>query len=157
MATKQIYLNGVIEWAHHLFLPDEYEGIKKWKVNFYPDEESQAVLKESGAKLRYKDGAYGKYISPRRDCIRDFKDGKGPQELTPPKVLDAEGNDLPEGVHIGNGSKGTLKLSVYDVSHNNKPSKGSRLEGVKITELVVYEKPENDPAPGQVNDAAMPF
>jgi len=150
MATP-LYLTGIIEWAHHLFVPDEYNGIKKWKVTFYPDEDSLAKLKAAGSKKQLKLGNLGKYTTLTREVEREFRRGEGPKALTPPEVLQADGTAWPEGKAIGNGSKATVKLEIYNAGSFGK---GTRLQAVRIDELVEYERPDEAPAPER---EAMPF
>jgi hypothetical protein len=144
-----VYLTGTLEWAHHLFIPDEFNGIKKWKTNFYPDEKSMETLQQVGSRLKIKDGTFGKYVQVKRECEKTFKPEEGPKALTPPEILTAEGKKWPDDTPIGNGSKATVKIEVYPTRMGN----GTRLVGVRIDDLVVYEKPpEGAPAP-----EALPF
>lgn len=147
--TKTLYLNGVVEWAHQLFIPDDFRGVRKWKVNFYPDDKATAEMKNHGVQLRFKDGTYGKFVTAKRETERDF--GRGPQQLAPPVIVDANGNKWPEDKAIGNGSKGTLKLEVY----KSQMGIGTRVVGFKVTELVEYERPERDDDNNQ--NEAIPF
>jgi hypothetical protein len=55
-------------------------------------------------------------------------------EFDPPKVVDADGNDIPDDVLIGNGSEAVVNVAVYDAGRY----KGHRLQAVKITNLVEY-------------------
>lgn len=151
MPSTTIYLTGTLEWAHHLFIPDEYNGVKKWKTNFYPDEKSMNALKAAGSKLRFKDGPFGKYVQLKREVEKVFKAEKGPEALTPPDIRTAEGDKWPDDLSIGNGSKATVKIEVYPSRMGN----GTRLIGVRIDDLVEYVKPEETTA--VANNEAMPF
>ena len=83
-----IYLSGKIAWAH-LFEPDEFNGVKKWKINFYPDAKSFDKIKEAGIKRHVKNDEMGRYIKLDRGTFIETK--KGRQELDAPRVIDISG------------------------------------------------------------------
>lgn len=143
----KFYFTGRIAWAHHLFVPDEYNGVKKWKVDFYPDDMQK--YDAAGLRLHKKDGEYGKFVRFNRDVTKNFPK-KGAVEFEAPEVKDADGNPWPADKAIGNGSKATVKVDVYET----RMGKGHRLEAVRIDELVEY-KPEEEYA-GDPNAAPVP-
>ena len=51
-----------------------------------------------------------------------------------PQVVDREGQDWDDSVSIGNGSKVSVAVDVYDTSMG----KGARLTGVQVLELIEY-------------------
>jgi len=61
-----------------------------------------------------------------------------------PKVVDWDLNPLPEGILIGNGSKGSVIVST-----SSSPTyKDTRLEGVQVVELVPFSKSAGQVATG---------
>lgn len=136
MATKFYKFKGKIAWAHHLFIPDDYKGVKRYTVDFYPDD--REAIKASGMQLRY-DRDTNSFIRPRREVERKFADET--VQFGPPRILDAEGNDF-DG-RIGNGSTAELTIAVFDTKTFGK---GHRLEEVRIIDLVEYDRPEGEVA-----------
>lgn len=151
MSSTTLYLTGKVYWAHRLFEPDDFAGVRKWKVDFYPDTESLEKLRKSGSRKNIKTNEHGTYVSLDRPVSKDF--GKGPQDLTPPEVLNEEGNKWADGVAIGNGSSATVKVVVYDT----RIGKGTRLEAVRIDELVHYNAPEVVDTDGASPPDGIPF
>ena len=132
MATKTVYATGIIEWAK-LFEPDDYNGVKAWKCAFTPNEASKEAIKEAGVRLKWKDGEYGKFISPKRPVSKKGSEGEE-YMLEPPEVMDASGKEWDPSVSIGNGSTVTIKLSVYDT----RMGKGHTLEAVRVDNHVPF-------------------
>jgi len=124
--AKTIFLSGEISYAR-FFSPDEKYG--KYSVTIKLDEESIPVFKE--AKLQSRDKGDNTYTF-RRDPEKMIK-GELVQ-FGPPPVINADGSAFDSRIRIGNGTKATLKLSVYTTPKGT----GSRLEKVRIDELVEY-------------------
>ena len=109
------------------------------------DQEELAKLAESGSRLKPKvteDGISVKFK-------RKFKHPSIPALGGAPKVVDSEDNVWDTEVSIGNGSEAEVFFTVYDT----KFGKGTRLEGVRITNLVEYERPEGE----ETSDMRLPF
>jgi hypothetical protein len=144
--TVYLKLNGKVEWAQNLFIPDEYSGAKRWTCLFFPDPESKKKIQESGLRLEFKTNSRSfpgeEYIRPRRDCMKVIK-GKT-VEFEPPRILNKDGT--PSSERIGNGTKVQMTLSVFDAGR----FKGHRLEEVRILDLVTYERPEENTAEPEV-------
>ena len=138
MATNYHKFTGTGEWFK-IFVPDDYNGVKRYTLNFYPDD--RQAIKDAGIQLRY-DRKTDSYIRPRRDVIKRIKDDL--VEFGPPAVINAEGDewDSTEMGYIGNGTKVELTIAVFDTKAFGK---GHRLEKVRILELVPYEKKETEP------------
>jgi len=145
MATQTFYFKGKCNWAK-LFKPDQkydYFG-----MDFYPDDVE--AFKATGTQLRPNKNEDGETF---------FKVKRHPSAMIKgelvnfggPVVLDAKNNDMTDAV--GNGSTVTLKLSIYD----SQVGKGTRLESVRVEELVPYEGKDGPPAEagGEVPD--IPF
>lgn len=135
MAVQTIYLTGEGKWCRvHESQMDTKFG-EKFNMMFKPDEASKIVLKASGSRVKPHEEEDGTWYRFSRDNKKEFKG-----ELTtlgPPKVIDAENKPL--SAIIGNGSKLTVKLEIYD----SKYGKGTRLEAIRVDELVPYKNGEN--------------
>ena len=148
MASATYYLTGTARYAkvRENQLDVKY---KKWSIDLNPDDESYQLFLDSGSRLKVKEDEEGnKWITFNRKKEMVKRDGEV-VEFGPPVV--AWGVDEPGDFngHIGNGSKVTVKVEVYD----SAAGKGTRLEGVRIEELVEYN-------PGEVltpNDDVLPF
>lgn len=138
MATKFHKFTGVGEWFK-IFIPDDYNGVKRYTLNFYPDDKK--AIKDSGIQLRY-DRATNSYIRPRRELEKRINDKM--VEFGRPEIVDKDDTpwDTAEMGYIGNGSRVELTIAVYDTKGFGK---GHRLEKVKILEFIPYEKQETEP------------
>lgn len=135
MSTQIIYVSGTAKWAKvYQDQLDTKFGAER-NIVVYPDEASLIALKSSGSRIEPKEDEEGVYYKFRRDDKGVIKG----EEVTfgPPKVIDIE--NKPFDKKIGNGSKVTVKLSVYDT----KKGKGTRLEAVRVDEHVPYESNED--------------
>lgn len=134
-----VFLEGELYWTQHLMQPEDYLGKKFYKVALYPTDESLDALKKSGSRTQVKTDSEGrKFINLRRDFEKDFKDGKGVQPLGAPKVVHPDGAEfsIEEATKIGNGTEATVRVTVYNAGSYGK---GTRLDAVRIDNLVVYE------------------
>lgn len=147
MATKEVTLTGVSKWSHKLFQPESYnQGPARYSTRLYLDAANKAIFQSLRLKNKIKEDEDGEYVTLRRDHDpKEFK-GKVIYKGGPPKIYDAEGNRWPEDTMIGNGSVLSVKLSVY----NTKMGPASRVEKVRVDELVEYNKPD-------VDEDAVPF
>lgn len=157
--TKYYEFDGIASYAM-LYKPDEFRGKRFWKINLHVDKGTEAEIKAAGIQIKKKTGqAVGvesdEYYTFRRNCEGSW-DGKK-NELTPPEVLDKDGEKLVtynretgdrsgSPVLIGNGSKVRLHVEVYDTKDFGK---GCRLRAVQILDLIEYEKPEEVPEKGE--------
>lgn len=133
MATQFFYLEGTVNWAkvQEPVLKYGSETEYEWTLDFKPLDPS--AIKASGSRKKARDDGFYKF---NRSTVR-YKDGvEEPND--PPTILlqNAEtGENDPYNGLIGNGSKAIVKIAVYDT----KMGKGTRLEGLVVTELVEYE------------------
>ena len=131
MATQVVYLSGIAKWCKNRE-PDPKYG--NYEVDLYLDEESWLLFEGTGSRATPKEDDEGeKFIRLRRPHQREFKDELkiyGP----PASFLNGE----PFTGNIGNGSKVTVKVEVYDT----KKGKGTRWEAIRVDELVEYEGKE---------------
>lgn len=135
MSTELIELEGTLYWAK-LFErnkdPNEdFHGPGGgYTVNVVLEKDQLDKLTKSGSRLKPSMVDEGISIKFRRKHTHSIPEFGGP-----PRVADADKNLWDESVNIGNGSKGKVYVSVYET----KMGKGTRLEGVQVTELVEYE------------------
>jgi len=139
MATTYLNMKGFVKWAKVQEAVGNYEGTgEETTVDFYPDAESWGSFDESGLQLKkYKDeDEDASYIKLRRPMMKTF--GEEIIDLGLPKIVDDKGKDIPRDTLIGNGSVVTVRVKVYDT----QKGKGHEFEGMKVHDLVAYEKPE---------------
>jgi hypothetical protein len=141
-ATKYLKFRGKIAWAK-LQEPDDYKGEKKWKMNFYPSDETLVKMKLAGLQNKVKEddgaksGVSGKFVSLKRDTEKSFNGVV--QKFDPPELFDAQGNLIEESLLIGNGSEVEVELAVYQTQRFGA---GSRIQRVRIIDLIEYVPPE---------------
>ena len=141
MATRDIIIEGTLDWAK-LFeqnrdraqFHEETDGA--YKITVTMNDANLKILKDAGSAKESKkvDGGNQITFSRPHKGREDWMGG-------PPIVADISGKprSLEGNGLIGNGSKGRVKLAVFD----SKPRNGTRLQGVQITEHVVYESEGN--------------
>jgi hypothetical protein len=148
MATQFHYFTGKAKWAR---LREEqakvFDGDDRGKfctLNFYftnEDEKKAFRLLKTRKQFRIDEETGEEYVEFRRYLHNNVS----PKLGGPPKVVDKE--NLPVEVAIGNGSTVTVKISTYD----SKAGKATRLEGVRIEDLVEYVREQNE------SEEEMPF
>lgn len=142
MATKYHYFSGTGMWMHRLRQPDE--KYNNYTMKFYADKDTRKAIKDAGVQSKWDEDEGGFHITLRRPHEKLIKDEK--VVFGPPKVLLMDkdsGKPVDYQGGIGNGSKVTVKLSVYDAGN----AKGSRLEAVRIDDLVEYEQQDAEALP----------
>jgi len=149
--SDTVYIQGKVSWVKYV-TPDPMYN--KWSLQVHPNAEGIETIRElqtQGVKNQFKKDEDGYYINFSRPTERKIK-GKiiG---MTPPVVLNSEGVPL-DGVAIGNGSDGTVKLEIY--SHptpSGTKAKAARWAGLKIDNLVPFNKDTDFPDPAQKEQA----
>lgn len=137
MATKTWYFTGTAKWAK-IAEPDK--EFQKYSIDVYLDDANLAKFQESGAQLKLRGHeSDGTYVTFSRPMARIGRDGEVKQ-FGPPELLNADGEPYPKGTLIGNGSKVTVKVDVFDTPKG----KGTRLEAIRVDDLVEYSKKEVD-------------
>lgn len=145
-----------------IYSPEFFEGVGRYKAPIVIDAETMAEIKAIGIRRQFKDDpdSKDKIVTFSRDFEKDFKEGK--VYFCPPSVYDKDGKALVEyynketntrvtqfneedkdkiekrgvDVLVGNNSLVTLSVSTYEAGK----FKGSRLESIKILDLVEYVK-----------------
>lgn len=129
------FFSGELYWSKHdtpveNFNKDGYE----WEVSLVMDEASQKIFEESGLRLKPNKKAQDegqfmiRFKRPTEKLIRGEL-----KKYSPPSVLY---EDKPYTGKIGNGSKGVVKVEVF----NTARGKGHQLEAIKVEELVEYDE-----------------
>lgn len=136
MATEFKYFQGKAKWVR-VNQPDQWD---KWKITLYPDAESLEAIRElqaEGAKNVIKkdeDGYFTNFSRPTQKVIRGKVIG-----FTAPTVILKNGDPIPPGTQVGNGSDVTIKVEVY--SHGTPgggKAKAARLESIRVDNLVPF-------------------
>ena len=136
MATKFSNHTGTIKWAK-VYKGQEDPLYKNYSIDFYPDD-VEALLATGLQVQPRKDKETGEvYFKLRRD-VSKLINGKV-VEFGPPDVWDSEAKPFDKS--IGNGSKVTIRLAVYDTATKGK---GHRLEAVMVNEWVEYKRPDGE-------------
>lgn len=142
--------SGITTYAK-LYTPDTKFG-NYWKMNLYLDPANLALLKSSGLRLKVHEDEQGSFVTFKKSADPvDYKDGKGPQEAKPPRIS-YEAEKPPENIRIGNGSKVSVTVDVYDT----KIGKGHRLQSVHVEKLVPYELVSREEEVIRVNGTVIP-
>lgn len=141
MATKKYSFIGHVKWAK-VFRTNQFG---KYEIQFYPDEQVRKAIKDTGARLTLKEDEDGFYYTLRRDPSNPYSPG-------PPVVVDNLG--APLNKFIGNGSKISVEVEVYDYDNKFGKGKASRLNKIQVLELVEYAPPES--SEGSEPAAALP-
>lgn len=135
MANDFFYFTGTVEWAK-VHKPDEKYDV--YTLDLYLDDASLKLFKDSGLQLELRDNKTdadkGKYVKFRRPVSKKLKDEL--VRMGPPTVLinDDKAGYIPFTDNIGNGSKVTVKVRVYDTMKG----KGHELDTVAIENLIPY-------------------
>lgn len=108
------------------------------------DQEAITTLKETGSRLRPRMTEEGMVVKFRRPWAHPKIEAFGGA----PKVVDHEDNPWDDSVSIGNGSR----VEVFFVVYDTPMGKGTRMEGVRVLELVEYEAPNSG-----ISDSRLPF
>lgn len=146
MATKFKRYSGTVKWAK-VYEGQEDQKYGHYGLDFYPDDVED--FKSSGVQLQERtDEEGGVFFKLRRTPKKLIKDKV--VDFGTPLVLDAEGE--PFDKPIGNGSKVTVKIAVYDTVKGL----GHRLEAVRVDEWVEYKK-EEGASDGGPNTPKFPF
>lgn len=133
MSTQTYTVAGTIKWLNRK--PNEWGN---YTVSFYPADASvRAELRGSGIRNKMKEDDDGLYYT--------FKTGEG----QPFEVTDQNGDTIT--ALVGNGSKGLVRLEVETFkSAKHGDVTRSKVIGVVVTELIVYEPPQKPEASSEL-------
>lgn len=150
--SDYVYIQGKVSWVKYV-TPDPLYN--KWSCTIHPNEEGMEIIRDlqtKGVKNQWKKDEDGYYISFSRPADRKIK-GKV-IGMAPPVVLNQDGTPM-DGVAVGNGSDGTLKLEIYQhPTPSGGKAKAARWAALKIDNLVPFNKDTDFPDPAQREQAA---
>ncbi len=141
MATKIVKYTGIVKWARLTpknvnkgYEEDERGPFVSIDFSFDDPADMKAFKAEKTKKEFKDDDETGRsYVNFRR-YVENLK---YPNLGGYPKIADKDNNRWPEDVLIGNGSKATIWVQIYETKTGRK---GTRLEAVRIEDLVPFEK-----------------
>lgn len=143
MASKTWYFTGTCKWAKVVEPDKKYN---KYSIDLFMDNDNMEKFKKSGAQLKVRENDEGEtFITFSRPTASLGRDGKI-KEHGAPLLLSVNGDPLKDTL-VGNGSTVTVKVDVYDTPKG----KGTRLEAVRVDNLVAFTKREVD------EDIEVPF
>lgn len=152
MASKTIYLTGTAEWAkvyeNNRDMNEGFHGPDgAYTIDLIMDKENMDELAATGSRLSSKADEAGLRVKFKRKHTHPTIPAFGGA----PQVVKGDTRDDTETFTsiIGNGSTVEIAVTVYDT----KMGKGTRLEGVRVIDLVEYESPED----GEERQPALPF
>lgn len=149
--SDSVYIQGKVSWVKYVTPDPTYN---KWSVRVHPNNEGLEIIRDlqtQGVKNQFKKDDDGYYIQFSRPTDRKIN-GKV-VGMTPPVVLNSDGTPM-EGVAIGNGSDGTVKLEIYTHgTPSGGKAKAARWAGLKIQNLIPFNKDTDFPDPAQVEQA----
>ncbi len=143
MATKKYNVKGKAMWAKVFEANGE---LKDWQGNPHPfgklfkidvilDKENKAIYKSSGTSGKGKFDDDGNFLATFKRKEKERFEWAG----GPPKVVNEDGSPF-TGTIIPNGSTVEIEFTVYTTSM----SPGTRLEQVRVLELVELKEREED-------------
>lgn len=149
--SDYVFIQGKVAWVKYV-TPDPMYN--KWSIQVHPNAEGIEVIRElqtQGIKNQFKKDEDGYYINFSRPVDRKIK-GKV-IGMTPPVVLNSEGTPM-DGVAIGNGSDGTVKLEIYThPTPSGGKAKAARWAGLKVDNLIPFNKDTDFPDPAMKEQA----
>lgn len=131
MATKIHYFSGKAKWAK-VYQGDGDDKYENWKIDLFMDPPSWEEFKKSGIQLQQKFSEEGSYVTFRRDYSKIIKGEL--VKFDPPAVVNMDNEPITD--KIGNGSTVIVKVLTFDT----RKGTGTRMEAVKVVELVKYDK-----------------
>jgi hypothetical protein len=155
MATKIVKYTGISKWAK-LFprnVNKGYEGDDRGpfaSLDFSFDDPADAkAFKAEKTKKEFKDDDENgrSYVNLRRYV----ENNQWPVFGGYPKVADKDNNKWSDDVLIGNGSKVTVWVQIYETKSGRK---GTRLEAVRVEDLVPFIKEDGV---GSNPESEIPF
>lgn len=137
MGTKTHKFTGYVYWTKFKE-PDDYLGVKRYKVTLALDEAGLEEYKKSGCRVNIKETEHGPTVNLSKPYdAPSWHDASKWGEWGPPQVM-YKGEPFDE--LIGNESKAEVFVQVYDT----RMGKGHRIESMNILELVPYNKPSDN-------------
>jgi hypothetical protein len=148
MATANYEFTGECRWAK---LDKTDVKYNKYSIEVKLDEEGIALYNKAGCMGRPSKDGEGYYTFRRDPTAKAWVDGN---QVPAGKPLVIFPDATPCHDLIGNGSKVTVKVAVYDYNNSFGKGKGTRLEAVCIENLIKFEK--NAPKPAETVAGTKP-
>lgn len=131
MASETIYLTGKAQWAkifpHYKDKNEDFHGPGgAYTLDLLVEKEELDKFTATGSRIRPRVTDDGVTIKLKRKAEHPIADFAGP-----PQVVDVDKNEW-DGTMLGNGTEVEVAVTVYD----SKMGKGTRLEGVRVLDLV---------------------
>ena len=141
MASQLYSVTGTANWAK-LFERNRDKGEFHVEtdgattIDLLLDKEGLDTMKKAGSRLRPKITDEGVVIKFKRPWVHQSIEAFGGA----PRVVNKDDEPWDTEISVGNGSQVEVFFSVYDT----KMGKGTRLEGVRVLDLIEYEAPEGE-------------
>jgi len=154
MATRKVKLSGIAEWAKVFEQNRDHKGYEgayedfdgACTIDLIIDDDNLNLLQASRSMKKGSPDREGR--GTKVTFVRKFDTGRD-WDSGPPTVLKSD--DTPWNLEadglIGNGSKVEVHLAVYDTKRRDIV--GTRLDKVKVTDLVRYESEVSTDSPPQ--------
>ena len=141
MGTKNYTFVGEAQWAkiYEGQLDTQFDASGYWSIDVAV--ENTADFKASGSQLRPKKTSKDNPELKKSSTGHYFYGFKRKGDQGPVLVFAEDGSPFDET--IGNGSRVSINVEVYDYTYQGKKGKGTRLISVTVLELVEY-KPEEE-------------
>lgn len=141
MASTLVKLKGKANWSkifpHFKDKNEDFHGPGgAYTIDLVVEQEELEKYTSTGGRIRPRVTDEGVVIKFKRKHQHPIEDFSGP-----PQVVD-KNSDPWDGTMLGNGTEVEVAVSVYD----SKMGKGTRLEGVRVLDLV--EMPPMEDAEG---------
>lgn len=161
MATKYVTLEGIAEWAKLFEHNRDKTGYKgayeatdgRTTINLIIAPEDMNKLQNAGSMKRGTPDGLGRGVNVKLD--RKWNTGRD-WDSGAPEVLRPDGNpwDVAVDGEIGNGSKVRVQVAVTDMPKQGVVS--TRLEKVKVLDLVAYEGRDSEFYKDETGDTPVP-
>lgn len=142
--NETVFIDGIFSWARVVqaeeFTDPETGKVDRfWSITIHPTNESLEIIRDLQArgimnKMKKNDDGY--YIKFKRPTEKKRKGG-GKILLEAPLCLNSEKQPI-DGMTIGNGSSGRIKLEVYGATTPRRYL-AARLDSVMVKDLKEYE------------------
>ena len=144
-----IVRNAELNWAK-LDKPVSPFGTEQYELQIATDNKDLATeWKQNHLNVKEKDGKY--VVSLKRKARRQDGSDNGK-----PQVIDGKKQPLADGIMIGNGSTGNVKVYQYPYDMMGRKGIGSSLTAVQVTNLIEYTGSDNVDFDLIDDDSALP-
>ena len=121
--SKPVVINATVFWCEHN-KTNEMSGKYQVVLGNLSDKAVLAI-ETAGVAVRNKGDEKGDFIT----C----------KSMKPIRIYDADGDEIPPQVNIGNGSKAVAQIGFYPWSFKNTKGVNPSLMRINVSELVEFE------------------